>query len=314
MVLRNSLKVLSTNFSLVWKNLAYILVVVAIFGGAIVGIGYNIVQTLASAGFFESFGEFWGKLYSMSATEISSQLVEFVGSAYDIIVENIDALALNIAGVCAVLFVMIIVLNAVSVVNGDVLRGGMSSLTRVGFCGAYVRYLFSALWQGVIKTLIKLPFWAIICVSGYFVLNLMSTSALWGVVAPMLFVMITLVVLSIESTLLSCFVPHFVLHSDGINKSFVRGINVVSHRFWRTLSNVVVFTIFAFVVNFVCARYTFGVSLLITLPITSVLLSAMFMVNYYESQGMRYYLDSSNIVNPRKFAEQDRAKAAKFVI
>lgn len=314
MVLRNSLKVLSTNFSLVWKNLAYILIIVAIFGGAIVGIGYNIVNTLSSAGFFSSFGEFWSKLYSMNITEVSSKLVEFAGLAFDIISENIDALALNVVGVCAVAFFMMVMLNALSLVNCEVLKGGMSSLTRIGFCGAYVRNLFSALWQGMIKTLIKLPFWAIICVSGYFVLNLMSESAVWGVLAPMLFVLVTAIALSIEFTLLSCFVPHIVLHSDGVNKSFLRGVQVVSHRFWRTLSNVIVFTIFAFVVNYVCAHYTFGVSLLLTLPATVVLLNAIFMVNYYESQGMRYYIDSNSIVNPRKFAEHDKVKSAKFVI
>ncbi len=314
MVLRNSLKVLSTNFSLVWKNMAYMLVVLAIFGGAVVLIGYDIVKTLSDGGFFTAFSELWSKLYAYSTTEVSQKFVDLAGSAIDIIGKNLEALMPNIIGVCVGLFLLAVVFNSASLANCEVLRGAMSSLTRVGFCGAYIRYFGRALLQGLIQTFIKLPFWAIIGVSGYFVLNLMSTSEIWGVLAPMLFVLISMFVLSLESALLSCFVPHLVLHSDRVGKSFAEGVKVVSHRFWRTLSNIIVLVIFAFVTNFVCARYTFGASLLFTLPLTVVFVNVVFMVNYYESQGMRFYLDPSNIMSPRKFAEHDRAKQSKFVI
>ena len=314
MVLRNSLKVLSTNFSLVWKNMAYMLVVLVIFGGAVVGIGYDIVKTLSDGGFFVAFSEFWSKLYSLSTMEVGQKLVDLMGSAIDIIGQNLSTLTPNIIGVCIGLFLIAVIFNTATLPNCEVLRGAMSSLTRVGFCGAYVRYFGRALLQGFIQTLIKLPFWAIIGVSGYFVLNLMSTSELWSILAPMLFVLISVFVLSLESALLSCVVPYLVLHSDSVSKSFTAGIKVVSHRFWRTLSNIIVFVIFAFVVNFVCARYTFCASLLFTLPLTMVFINVIFMVNYYESQGMRFYLDPSNIMSPRKFAEHDRAKQSKFVI
>ncbi len=314
MVLRNSIKVLSTNFSLVWKNMAYMLVVLAIFGGAVVWIGYDIVKTLSDGGFFVAFSEFWSKLYSYNTTEVGQKLVDLAGNAIDIIGQNLSALTPNIIGVCIGLFLIAVIFNAATLPNCEVLRGAMSSLTRVGFCGAYIRYFGRALLQGLIQTLIKLPFWAIIGVSGYFVLNLMSTGEIWGILAPMLFVLISMFVLSLESALLSCFVPYLVLHSDSVNKSFTEGVKVVSHRFWRTLSNIIVFVIFAFVVNFVCARYTFGASLLFTLPLTVVFINVIFMVNYYESQGMRFYLDPSNIMSPRKFAEHDRVKQSKFVI
>ena len=314
MVLRNSLKVLSTNFSLVWKNMAYMLIMLAIFGGAVVWIGYDIVKALSDGGFFVVFGEFWTKLYSFSATEVSRKVVDLAGKAFDIIGQNINSLIPNIVGVSVGLFLLAVIFNSASLANCEVLRGAMSSLTYIGFCGAYVRYFGRALLQGLIQTLVKLPFWAIICTAGYFVLNLMSTGEIWGILAPMLFVLIAMLVLSLEYSLLSCFVPYLVLHNSSVSKSFVNGIKVVSHRFWRTLSNNIVFVIFAIVINFVCARYTFCASLLFTLPLTVVLVNVLFMVNYYESQGMRFYLDQSNIMSPRKFAESDRAKKSKFVI
>ena len=69
-----------------------------------------------------------------------------------------------------------------------------------------------------------------------------------------------------------------------------------------------------FVINFVCARYTYGVALLVTLPMTIVFYNIFNMVVYYESQGMRYYIDSSTIVKTKEFAEQDSAEDAKLVI
>ena len=314
MVLRNSLRVLSSNFSLVWKNMAYMLIILAVFGGAVVLIGYDIVKALSDGGFFTALSEFWSKLYSFSTTEISQKMFDLADSGIDTIGQNLDALTPNIIGVCVGMFVIAVVFNSASLASCEVLRGAMSSLTRVGFCGAYIRYLGRALLQGLIQTLIKLPFWAIIGISGYFVLDLMSTSEIWGILAPMLFVLIAISIFSLEFTLLSCFVPHLVLHNSRVGESFCAGIKVVSHRFWRTLSNIVVFVIFAFIINFVCARYTFGALLVFTVPLTIVFVNVIFMVNYYESQGMRFYLDPNNIMSPRKFAEHDRAKESKFVI
>ncbi len=314
MNLRNAFRLLGMNFSLVWKNLAYKLIIIAIFGGIMVGFGLDIISTLSASGFFESFGQFWGNMVTMNTQEFSTQIVSLLNSFVDIIVNNAGALALNIVGVCVAFILGCIFMNMANLPMADVIKGHMSSLSRFGFCGAYLRDFWRSLKQAIILFVVRLPFWAIIAVSGYYILNLMTLSSLWAVLSPMLFIILAVIVLSIENTLFSCFTPYLCLHQVGTFRALQMGVYTVSKRFYRTWSNYIVYVLLAFVINFVCARYTYGVALLVTLPMTIVFYNIFNMVVYYESQGMRYYIDSSTIVKTKEFAEQDSAEDAKLVI
>ena len=314
MTLRNAFRLLGTNFSWVWKNLAYTLVILAVFGAIMVAFGLDIMRVLIDAGFFASFADFWGNMVLLNTVEFSREVMNLAGDFVDIIVANASALVLNFVGVGVAFVLFCIFINMASLPMSDVIKGHMSSLSKFGFCGAYLRNFWNALKQGILLFVVKLPYWAIIGVCGYYVLNLMALNSLWAVLSPMLFVVIALVVLSIENTVLACFTPYLALHSTGVCRALDKGAKTVSKRFYRTLSNNIVIVLLAFVINFVCARYTFGVSLLITLPATIVFNAIFNMVVYYESQGMRYYIDSTTIINSKEFAEQDCPADAKFVI
>ena len=314
MALRNAFRLLGTNFSLVWKNLAYKLIVFAVFGGIMVAFGLHIVETLKSAGFFDDLSEFWSNMFAMSTLEFNIALVDLLNSGADIVISNLASLSLNLIGICVAFIILCVFVNMAQLPMTDVIKGHMSSLTKFGFCGAYLRNFWNSLKQGIVLFLVKLPFWAIIVVSGYYVLNLMTLSSIWAILSPMLFALIAIIVISIQNTVFACFTPCLALHNCGVFKALNMGGKTVSKRFYRTWSNNIVFVVFAFVINFVCARYTYGVSLLVTLPATIVMNTIFNLVVYYESQGMRYYIDSNTIIYSKEFSEQDKAKVAKYVI
>ena len=314
MALRNAFRLLGTNFSLVWKNLAYKLIVFAVFGGIMVAFGLHIVETLKSAGFFDDLSEFWSNMFAMSTLEFNIALVDLLNSGADIVISNLASLSLNLIGICVAFIFLCVFVNMAQLPMTDVIKGHMSSLTKFGFCGAYLRNFWNSLKQGIVLFLVKLPFWAIIVVSGYYVLNLMTLSSIWAILSPMLFALIAIIVISIQNTAFACFTPCLALHNCGVFKALNMGGKTVSKRFYRTWSNNIVFVVFAFVINFVCARYTYGVSLLVTLPATIVMNTIFNLVVYYESQGMRYYIDSNTIIYSKEFSEQDKAKVAKYVI
>ena len=314
MALRNAFRLLGTNFSLVWKNLSYKLIVFAVFGGIMVAFGLHIVETLKSAGFFNDLSEFWSNMFAMSTLEFNIALVDLLNSGADIVISNLASLSLNLIAICVAFIFLCVFVNMAQLPMTDVIKGHMSSLTKFGFCGAYLRNFWNSLKQGIVLFLVKLPFWAIIVVSGYYVLNLMTLSSIWAILSPMLFALIAIIVISIQNTVFACFTPCLALHNCGVFKALNMGGKTVSKRFYRTWSNNIVFVVFAFVINFVCARYTYGVSLLVTLPATIVMNTIFNLVVYYESQGMRYYIDSNTIIYSKEFSEQDKAKVAKYVI
>ena len=314
MVLRNAFRLLGTNFSLVWKNLAYKLIILTIFGGIIFAFGIDIFTTLKDAKFFEELSDFWASMVALNTVEFSREIVALINNCLDIIILNIDNLALNFIGVGIAIFLLSVFINMAQLPCCDVIKGHMSNLSKFGFCGAYLRNFWRSLKQGIVLFFVKLPFWAIILVCGYYVLNLMTLNSIWAILSPMLFIFIVLIVLSIQNTIFVCFTPYLCLHDCRTFNALNNGFKIVSKRFYRTWSNSIMFVLIALVINFVCARYTFGVALLITLPATIIMNNIFNMVVYYESQGMRYYIDSNTIINSKEFAEQDSVEDAKFVI
>ena len=59
---------------------------------------------------------------------------------------------------------------------------------------------------------------------------------------------------------------------------------------------------------------TFGASLLLTLPISSLTINIFGMVVFYSSQGMRFYVDSENVITTKKMEETDAFSKLKFIV
>ena len=314
MMLRNAFRVFGANFSLVWKNLAYKMLIILIFSGIIVAFGMKLIETLESAGFFSAFSQFWGSTASLSTLEFSKGIVSLLNDFFDIVIANFSGLSINLIGIVLSFFLMIVFINMAELPMAEVIKWHMSSLSKFSFCGAFLSNFWRATKQALVLFVIKLPFWAIIMVSGFYILNLMTVSSLWAILSPMLFVLLVAVVFSIKNTIFACFTPYLCLHDCGIFHALKKGVQIVSRRFYRTWSNNIMFVVLAFVLNFVCAQYTFGVALLLTLPSTIVFHNVFNMVVYYESQGMRYYIDPMTIMRTKDFSEQDSAKKARNVI
>ena len=60
--------------------------------------------------------------------------------------------------------------------------------------------------------------------------------------------------------------------------------------------------------------FTFGAGLLITIPVTSVLLTTFQMSAFYGCYGMRYYVDNATIVEPKRMGETERLSRIKYHI
>ena len=61
-------------------------------------------------------------------------------------------------------------------------------------------------------------------------------------------------------------------------------------------SNFVVIVLLIFAVNVAAAVFTLGAGLLITIPASYVLIIGFEFVNYYDREGLKYFLDDNTIV------------------
>ena len=93
-------------------------------------------------------------------------------------------------------------------------------------------------------------------------------------------------------------------------KSFKKGFKAISRRYFRVLSSIFVIIFF---VGVVAIMFT-TISLIALIPLASVAILMLEMVVFFDSQGMRYYVDLETIVSPKKLEECDKFNKVKNII
>ena len=68
----------------------------------------------------------------------------------------------------------------------------------------------------------------------------------------------------------------------------------------NVLSNFVVLVLIIFGLNVAAFFCTLGVGLLITVPASAVLIVAFYMVNYYDREEIKYFVDKNTVIKPAR--------------
>ena len=108
MIYKNTIKILFSNFSLVWKMMLYFLLVFAVSGGLLFMFINPILKTIESAGFFESFVD----LYSSFVTNLDipvffQNLSSYIDNLLQFMLDNISTLWFWFLGIVFVSFFLI---------------------------------------------------------------------------------------------------------------------------------------------------------------------------------------------------------------
>ncbi|MBO7508273.1 MAG: hypothetical protein J6T39_01345, partial [Clostridia bacterium] len=146
----------------------------------------------------------------------------------------------------------------------------------------------------------------------YFMLSALYAKI--GVVAIVLTLFLLLIVLALKETMFSGWIPAMIIHDEPVFVSAKRGIKAVCKRFFKIYSSFLIAVVALFVINVFALVFTAGVAILITLPITTLVLSILGDVMYFESLGMRYYVDGDKIISPKKLEQQDSFSKVKDII
>ena len=93
-------------------------------------------------------------------------------------------------------------------------------------------------------------------------------------------------------------------------KGLKKGFKAVLRRFFRVFSSILMIIIITTMFTFMFTTF----SLIILVPLCSVCVTMLEMVMFFESQGMRYYVDLDCIVTPKKLEQCDKLKKVKDII
>lgn len=309
---RNSIKLLMSNFSTFWKLFVYKFIVIAITVGLF----------CASLSHLQQIPTFQPLLDTITSLFISSNVATGFNaistSFYDIFVALgnffVDLIAVFPAVFVYLCFVFAVILPFLWHLSDFAISEGlfsfMSSQSKTGFTSSLIQHLKTSSKYSITFTIIIL-FANAIFISGVFgLLSLTTISPIFSSLATFFVLILCTIYLSLRITVLSTWSGAIVTADTGVLRGLALGIKMSNRKFFHILSNAIFF-VFAFIVLTIITSF-FG--LIILLPLLCLFISVFGIVNFFESCGMRYYVDYNSIVSPKKYEQTDKIKKLKNII
>lgn len=314
---KNSIKIVFSNFNIVWKSMLYFLGV-AVFASLLLYFSVSpIFELLKTSGFVtnvvETYTEF---LTSLNFSEFMLAIKDLGADIIRIFSENMSTIWINFTLIALILGFVVVVFNHLAIYPmSNSLNYYMSSINSYSFYGSLSDTFGKSLEVTLVKYLVSLPIDFIIAIIVCFSLGLFNTK-IWIVsfFAPFLIMLIVVVLFAIKSTLFACWVPTMVTLNYGVLKSLGVGIKTSFRYFWKVFGTAVGMTLTVIVLNVFLGLFTFGAGFLISIPASFLLYSAFGMVVTFEGLGMRYYVDVYNVITPPKKEKSDKFEDMRYIV
>jgi hypothetical protein len=309
---KNSLKLLIANFSTVWKLILYYIIVIGIVIGLVAPFFGVIGQTLNTDGTLSALAEL------LTSFNVSVNIFVFFADFFILLsalATYIITLFVSHTWVAIYLTVLLLYITPflfglAELAVGQSLFGYMSSLTKYGFVGSFVRMLKRSLRFQLFKNLVYLPINIIIIAVLLAILKLTTFGGLVLYFVPFMLVVALVGLVALKRTFFSGWMPAIVVYDCNMFVALGKGMKAVFRRFFRVLSTAVVIILLTVALN-----YLFGtLAFLVTIPLTMAFLYIFEMVMFYSSQGMKFYVDIDTILSSKLLEESDSFKKVKNII
>ncbi len=314
MMFRNSVRLLLTNFSNVWKLLVYYIICTVFTVLICVPILSPIVGKLSEA---NVFGDFWALANSMfyNPGDIAYTINDVINNFISVISSNASQFLVNyILFGFVIFFVAPFIYGLGSLPMGDVLYGFMTSQVRYTFTGSYIRNLGKSSLYCLTKNLFILPLNLIIVAVAYGILKLATMNSIGYVFLAVLVFAMFLMLIALKVSLFNCWMPGMAVLNVGPFKALKISFKSVFRKFGSIYSTAILFALLAVGVSFCLGVFTFLIALIVILPLIVFTFIVFQMVAYFTSQGMRFYVYPDMFISPKKFEERDTIKKIRFIV
>ncbi len=307
MRLKNTIKVIFASFATTYKLLLYKLIVLAVLAT----VGYFVIVPNFKYLIIDSHI----KDLVISGADVVTSIFTGVPSVTEARVPFTTALqgfreyiAGDLSGIIWLLVVLMLLFvvggffnNLANYATGEVVDDHMSSLSHKGF----VVSIFKNLGKSSIYSLIEVgvSFLSFAIGTAFFLLIYITLFDVIGVVAVFFGIIIYIFCFAIKNSFLSDFMPEIIAGS-GIKKAFKESLKLKSTTFVSVLSNYVTIGLFVMYMNVSFAICTFFAGLIVTLPLSTIIITSFKMVNYYTNRGKKFFISHDEIITP-KVAKED---------
>ena len=316
MLYKNTFKLLFSNSHLIWKIMLYILIATLAVGGLCLVASLPVIQLLVNETYFEKIAEVYTTFIdTLDLKALIMRIGDLSVKFVDIINENISQILLSILGVGFVLLVLgSVLLKFYAVPTAVNLYYYMSSNTKHSFLNSMASSFKQNIAYQLLSLVILLP---INCLTYYLLLYSLRLFKFGGaliIFSPFIILFGFSILMALKHTIFCGWIPSMVVRNKGVFSAFKDSLIVVKRRFGQTFGNAFALVLTAIFLNVFGGVFTYGVGLIITIPVTILMYSTFGMVAYYSTTGQRYYLDQYNVMAPKFVQYTDKIHNQKYIV
>lgn len=317
MIFKNTFRLLFTNFNLAYKVFFYKLIILLISFGISFAIGSQFYIALGTQGFYSSLTSELNIVFTNFAP---LQVFTCLGNCFYLVLNMFAGLTatqttLGIISL-SVFFVLFYLLGSFSnLASLDCINANMSSKTKISFFKSLIAKIGKSVPFALLRFVVLLPFVAlgfVVLYFGFEFFNSITVEALKMLIPFIMFLLIS-IIMGLYLTIITGFGASIIINNKGIVKGFKLGLISTNKKGLRVFSNALFVSIILIIFNLCVGLFTFFGGLIITLPISYLILRLFNLVCFYETMGMRYYI-GEEIRSPIRLEEQDKIKDLKFII
>lgn len=315
MKLKRAFRLLTDNFSAVYKILLYRIVLDVLFLGlSYVVLNFGLSEILKSAEareILDLIGEFFEALFTGRSAVLESfretflaAIAEFVG----VLTVNIGSIVGSVIGVI-VIYLLFRFLKGIGLFSmGSIFYDRMAFYGRTHFSAAYFKNLGKAMLYQVIYVPLSFLYdllavgacWLFFFYTPSFFASYNFATVVLGISVS---VAVYVCMQALKMTLISGWIPAMVA-GKSVGKSMKESLCNRKNAAGR-FSSYLITAYLVLVLNFGCGLMSFGSMLLLTVPASYLLILWLQLVYYFEDHGIKYYLSAHEIFEGDPLVERE---------
>lgn len=301
----NALKLSLSRSGLVFKILLYdiiiLLVIVGVCAGVLITEINFVAEQIGELDIVTKFTEGLKDYLTTNSGSLGDNLQSFydaTGAAIELISANVFETAYITLAIAFIVSRFLFALRTIP--TYDILNNYMKEGANYFFMSSYVKNFSKSAKFAGLQTLFCLPFDILIFFAGYFLIGFLFSSL--GLLGPFVAIIVFMCLLAFRNTIFFFWAPQ-VVGGTPMVKAFGESIKIAFKTFGDTFSMMVVCNVLVMALVIGALITTYGVGLLILLPLISIFSASLSLVKYYDFKRMRYYVLADTVINPPEIEE-----------
>ncbi len=191
----------------------------------------------------------------------------------------------------------------------EMLYSYMTSKNKIGFFSAMMRGLKKALAFASLKTLFNLLFF-VVAVGAVYGVGTITNETFVNYFVPIVLFLIFVLLFTFYEMFVLGWLPASIVFNCNIFSAYRKGVKAVKRHFWATFGTTMIYFFLFWLLIMIFGIYT----MIVLVPLLSVLLRVYDMVMFFFSQGMRFYYNNDNILTPKKLEEVDNINKTVYIL